>query len=130
MYIIPVCICPTNNIITDDWYMLWKRNDHNNSLYVTNKSSQQMQPNIYLYCICSHLTCFEPLLAHHQGCLGLLVYATIWFMQCCCMSVHSRSVALSSRQGHRPLTHGHTTALHEPNGGINKQPKTPLMMGQ
>jgi hypothetical protein len=52
-----------------------------------------MQPNMYLYCICSHPTCFGPLLAHHQGCLGLLVYAIIWFMQCCCMSVRSRTVA-------------------------------------
>jgi hypothetical protein len=54
-----------------------------------------MQPNIYLYCICSHPTCFGPLLAHHQGFLGLLVYATIWLMQCCCLSVRPRTVALS-----------------------------------
>jgi hypothetical protein len=60
-----------------------------------NKSFQQMQPNIYLYCIYSHPTCFGPLLAYHQGCLGLFVYATIWFMQCCCLSV-------------RPRTHGQT----------------------
>jgi hypothetical protein len=54
-----------------------------------------MRLNIYLYCICSHPTCFGPLLAHHQGCLGLLVYTTIWLMQCCCMSVRSWTVALS-----------------------------------
>jgi hypothetical protein len=54
-----------------------------------------MQLNIYLYCICSHPTCFGPLLAHHQRCLGLLAYATIWLMQCCCMSMRSRTVALS-----------------------------------
>jgi hypothetical protein len=35
------------------------------------------------------------LLAHHQGCLGLLVHAAIWFMQCCCISVCLRTVALS-----------------------------------
>jgi hypothetical protein len=32
--------------------------------------------------------------------------------------------------GHRPRTHGQTTALREPNGSINKQPRTPLTMGQ
>jgi hypothetical protein len=29
------------------------------------------------------------------------------------------------RQGHCPRPHGHTTALHEPNGGISKQPSHP-----
>jgi hypothetical protein len=62
-----------------------------------NKSFQQMQPIIYIFIVyvTSHPTCFGPLLAHHQGCPELLVYATIWFMQCCCLSVHPRTVALS-----------------------------------
>jgi hypothetical protein len=54
------------------------------------------------------------LLAHHQGCLGLLVHAAIWLMQCCCISMCLRTV-----QGHRPQTHGYTATLHEPNGGMN-----------
>jgi hypothetical protein len=62
-----------------------------------NKGFQQMQPITYLYvCVTSHPTCFGPLLAHHQGCPGLLVYATIWFMQCCCPSVRPRTVAAST----------------------------------
>jgi hypothetical protein len=72
---------------------------------------------VFIVYVTSHPTCFGPLLAHHKGCPGLLVYATIWFMQCCCLSV-------------RPRTHEQTTALHEQNGGINKQPRAPLMMGQ
>jgi hypothetical protein len=81
---------------------------------VSNRCNQLYTFIVY---VTSHPTCFGPLLAHHQGCPGLLDYATIWFMQCCCLSV-------------RPRTHGQSTALHEPNGSINKQPRTPLMMGQ
>jgi hypothetical protein len=55
-----------------------------------------MQPIIYLYCICYFSPyMFRALTAHYQGCPGLLVYATIWFMKCCCLSVRPRTVALS-----------------------------------
>jgi hypothetical protein len=91
--------------------------------YKIKVSNRCNQLYIFIVYVTSQPTRFGPLLAHHQGCPGLLVYATIWFMQCCCMSVRPR-------QGHHPRTNGQTTALHEPNGNINKQPRTPLMMGQ
>jgi hypothetical protein len=57
-------------------------------------SNRCNQLYIFISYVSSHPTCFGPLLAHHQGCPGLLVY-TIWFMQCCCLSVRPRTVALS-----------------------------------
>jgi hypothetical protein len=39
------------------------------------------------------------LLAHHQGCLGLLVHAAISLMQCSCISVCLRTVALYDHAG-------------------------------
>jgi hypothetical protein len=65
--------------------------------YQIKVSNRCNQLYIFIVYVTSHHTCFGPLLAHHQGCPGLLVYATIWFMQCCCISVRPRTVALSTR---------------------------------
>jgi hypothetical protein len=48
--------------------------------YKIKVSNRCNQLYIFIICVTSHPTCFGPLLAHHQGCPGLLVYATIWFM--------------------------------------------------
>jgi hypothetical protein len=49
--------------------------DH--KIKVSNRCNQLY---VFIVYVTFHPTCFGPLLAHHQGCPGLLVYATIWFM--------------------------------------------------
>jgi hypothetical protein len=45
--------------------------------YKTKVSNRCNQLYIFIVDVTSHPTCFGPLLAHHQGCRGLLVYAKI-----------------------------------------------------
>jgi hypothetical protein len=66
----------------------------NNTKYKIKVSNRCNQLYVFIVYVTSHPTCFGPLLAHHQGCHGLLVYATIWLMQCCCLCVRPRTVAL------------------------------------
>jgi hypothetical protein len=82
-----------------------------------NKSFQQMQPIICLYCICY----FSPYVFRaFTGPSSGVSWAA-------CLCYHLVHVVLLSV---RASADGQTTALHEPNGSINKQPRTPLMMGQ
>jgi hypothetical protein len=89
-----------------------------------------MQPIVYLYCMCY----FSPYMfrALTGPSSGVSLAACL-----CYHMVHAvlLSVRVSADSGlvvldHRPRMHRQTTALHEPNGSTNKQPRTPLMMGQ
>jgi hypothetical protein len=70
----------------------WKRKPKFD--YIIKVSNRCNQLYSFIVYVTSHPTCFGPLLTHHQGCPGLLVYATIWFMQCCCLPVRPQAVAL------------------------------------
>jgi hypothetical protein len=88
-----------------------------------------MQPIICLYCICY----FPPYM--FRALTGPLSGVS-WAACLCYHFVHVvlLSVRASADGGLvvliRPRMHEQTTALHEPNSSINKQPRTPLMMGQ
>jgi hypothetical protein len=76
-----------------------------------NKGFQQMQLNIYLYCIHFHPTCFGPPTGPSSG--------VSWAASLCRHLAHAVLLYIRVRQGHRPQTHGYTATLHEPNGGMN-----------
>jgi hypothetical protein len=66
---------------------------------------------------------YWPIIRGVLGCLFMPPFGSCSAVVCPC--VRGRWPCRTSSR-----TYGHTTAPHEPNGGINKQPKTPLMMGQ
>jgi hypothetical protein len=90
-----------------------------------------MQPIIYLYCICYLSPYMFRALTGPSSELSWAACLCYHLVHAVLLSVRASSDSnLVVRQDHRPRTHGETTALLESNGGINKQRKTPLMMGQ
>jgi hypothetical protein len=87
---------------------------------VPNRFNQTYIPIVYVLTL--HVSGpYWPIIRGVLGCLSMPPFGSCSAVVCPCVR---------GRWPCRPRTHGETTALHEPNGGIDKEPKTPLMMGQ
>jgi hypothetical protein len=87
-----------------------------------NKSFQQMQPTIHLYCICYFSPyMFRALTGPSSG---------VSRAACLCYHLAPISIINNTISGNTWQVKSFFVIHWEPNGSISKQPGTPLMMGQ